>query len=289
MANNSVIDFGDTSKPATVFIEKVSDAVGGLVRPWQIKRIAEAEAKSEIIKAETRIKIDDLNRRALHRLAAEEGRKQANMESIAYGSTKYLSENPNPADLENDWIAYMFDRCRNVSDPDIQDIWSRILAQQTNDPGTVSRTTLDSLAKIDKKTALNFLKLTSSVFVIVDKKSSKNSMIHYISLPYFRNEFLKFTYLQYLSEIGLITISIGAFFNSAYSVETDVTNPVALYGSTKIQLSLSKDCTISVGNIILTKAGDDLFKVVEQSIDAHTLSTVLAYWKTLNYKPEIIL
>ena len=289
MAKNALIDFGDLSQPATVLIEKVSDAVGGLARPWQIKRIAEAEAKSEIIKAETRIKIDDLNRRALHRLAAEEGRKQANMESIAYGSTKYLSKNPNPADLENDWIAYMFDRCRNVSDPDIQDIWSRILAQQTNDPGTVSRTTLDSLAKIDKKTALNFLKLTSSVFVIVDKKSSKNSMIQYISLPYFRNEFLKFTDLQYLSEIGLINISIGAFFNSAYSVETDITNPVVLYGSTKIQLSLGKDYTISVGNIILIKSGDDLFKVVEQSIDPHTLSTVLAYWKTLNYKPEIIL
>ncbi len=288
VANNAVIDFGDLSQPATVLIEKISDAVGGLVRTWQIKRIAEAEAKAEIIKAVTRIEIDDLNRRALHRLAAEEGRKQANMEAIAYGSTKYLSENPNPANLENDWIAYMFERCRNVSDPDIQDIWSRILAQETNDPGTVSRTTLDSLSKIDRSTALNFVKLTSSVFIFTDGESPNNSMVYYLSIPYFRDEFLNFTDLHYLSEIGLITISTTTFFNSPYCVKTDIINPIVLYGPNKIKLSLQEDCTVNVGNIILTKAGNDLFTAIDQLIDPFILSKVLEYWTMLNYQPEIL-
>ena len=37
---NPVTLLGDLSKPATVLIEKVSDAVGGLFRPHQIVRVA---------------------------------------------------------------------------------------------------------------------------------------------------------------------------------------------------------------------------------------------------------
>jgi hypothetical protein len=44
------IDLGNFSKPATVLIEKISDAVGGCFRPFQIKRIAKAESEAEIIR-----------------------------------------------------------------------------------------------------------------------------------------------------------------------------------------------------------------------------------------------
>jgi hypothetical protein len=44
---SSLINLGDLSKPATVLIEKISDAVGALYKPRQIKRLAQAEAESE--------------------------------------------------------------------------------------------------------------------------------------------------------------------------------------------------------------------------------------------------
>ena len=43
-----LINLGDLSKPATVLIERVSDAVGGIAKPWQIKRIAKAETKADL-------------------------------------------------------------------------------------------------------------------------------------------------------------------------------------------------------------------------------------------------
>ncbi len=46
-----IINIGELSKPATILIEKVSDAVGGLLKPWQIRRVAKAEADAEKIKA----------------------------------------------------------------------------------------------------------------------------------------------------------------------------------------------------------------------------------------------
>lgn len=56
----SLINLGELSKPATVLIEKVSDAVGGIAKPWQIKRVANAEAEAAKIKAIAQLEITDL-------------------------------------------------------------------------------------------------------------------------------------------------------------------------------------------------------------------------------------
>ena len=40
----SLVNLGDITKPADTLIKKVSKAVGGIFAPYQIKRIAKAEA-----------------------------------------------------------------------------------------------------------------------------------------------------------------------------------------------------------------------------------------------------
>jgi hypothetical protein len=40
-----LINLGDRTKLATILIEKISDAIGGIFRPHQICRIAQAEVK----------------------------------------------------------------------------------------------------------------------------------------------------------------------------------------------------------------------------------------------------
>ena len=51
----SLISLGELTKPATVLIEKIAEAVGGGFRPYQIKRVARAEAEAEKIRALARI------------------------------------------------------------------------------------------------------------------------------------------------------------------------------------------------------------------------------------------
>lgn len=85
-------NFGDLSKPATVLIEKVSDAVGGIAKPWgQIVRIARAEVAAETIRAQGRIQISEIEERALVRMVREEGKKQENIENITAKSIPNLS------------------------------------------------------------------------------------------------------------------------------------------------------------------------------------------------------
>ena len=44
----SIVNFGKLSKPADTLIKKVSGAIGGVFEPWQIKRIAKAEAEANL-------------------------------------------------------------------------------------------------------------------------------------------------------------------------------------------------------------------------------------------------
>jgi len=112
--NNSIINFGNLAEPAKVLIEKVSDAVGGAFKPYQIERVAKAEAQAEIIKTNTEIEISELQQRALKRFIVEEASKQENIESITKKAIPQLEEHANPGDIEKDWLVDFFDKSRII-------------------------------------------------------------------------------------------------------------------------------------------------------------------------------
>ena len=156
---------GKISEPATALINKISDAVGGLYKPYQIRRVAKAEAEAEIIKEQAQIKITNLQRRALARFVSEEAKKQENIESITEKAIPQLDDSSNPQNMENDWIANFFDKCRIVSDEEMQVLWAKVLASEANSPGTYSKRTVNSLGSLDKRDAQLFTTLCGKVLL----------------------------------------------------------------------------------------------------------------------------
>lgn len=59
--DNSLISLGDLTKPASVLIEKISDAIGVLYEPRRIIKKAEAEVTAEKIKAIANIELALVN------------------------------------------------------------------------------------------------------------------------------------------------------------------------------------------------------------------------------------
>jgi uncharacterized protein DUF2806 len=147
----ALINFGDLSRPATVLIERISDAVGGIAKPWQIVRVATAEAEADTIRAHARIEISEMEERALIRMVREEGKKQENIENITTKAIPQLSEDANPENIKNDWLSRVFDRCRHVSDEDMQALWATIIAGEANNPGSFSTRAVDIVATLDKR------------------------------------------------------------------------------------------------------------------------------------------
>jgi hypothetical protein len=147
----ALINFGDLSRPATVLIERISDAVGGIAKPWQIRRVATAEAEADTIRAHARIQISEMEERALIRMVREEGKKQENIENITAKAIPQLSEDANPENIKNAWLSRVFDRCRHVSDEDMQALWATIIAGEANNPGSFSTRAVDIVATLDKR------------------------------------------------------------------------------------------------------------------------------------------
>ena len=92
----TLVNLGDLSKPADTLIQKVSDAVGGIFAPHQVKRMAKAKAEAAVTKAQNEIEITELHRRAANRFIEEEAQRQKNMEDIYYQSATSVEPRGKP-------------------------------------------------------------------------------------------------------------------------------------------------------------------------------------------------
>jgi hypothetical protein len=249
---NSLINLGDISKPATVLIEKISDAISGYCKPYQIKRVAKAEAAAEIIRAQAQIEVTDLQRRALVRFVAEETRKQDNIENITRKAIPQLEESSRPQDIENDWIVNFFDKCRIISDQGMQSLWAKVLAGEANSPGTYSKRTVNFLGTIDKTDAEDFTSLCGFGWFIGDIIP----MIFDSHEPIYNKQNINFNTLTHLDNIGLVTFnSFGTFKRTGLPRRLRI----LYYGiPLNIEFPKEKDNDLQFGLIRLTAMGQQL-------------------------------
>ena len=200
MTTISLGNVGDLSKPVTVLIEKVANAVGVLYEPRRIKEKAKAEAEAQEILALEEVKVDELKYRTMHRLVHEELGKQNNMESIIGKAIPSVSDEAKPDKIEDDWIANFFDKCRLISDHEMQALWAKILAGEANSPGKFSKKTVNLVANLDKSDAEAFTKLCR--FGI--SRDRFYPLIYDLEQSIYSDNGILFVTLSNLESIGLI-------------------------------------------------------------------------------------
>jgi hypothetical protein len=248
----SLFNFGDVSKPATILIEKISQAIGGYFKPYQIKRVAKAEAEAEIIKAQAQIKVTNLQYRALVRFVAEEARKQDNMEKITQKALPQLKETSNPRDIEDDWIANFFDKCRIVSDEEMQSLWAKVLAGEANSPGMYSKRTVNFLNSIDKTDARLFTSLCGFGWFL----NEMVPLIFDVRNPIYNNQGINFNTLTHLDDIGLVRFNRLTGFEQL-GLPKKIT--ISYYGiPLNVEFNNETDNHLEIGHILLTNIGRQL-------------------------------
>jgi len=250
----SLINFGDLTKPATVLIEKIADATGVLYEPQRIRKRAKAEAEADLIKAETQIEITALQRRALKRFVQEEGKKQENMEDITEGTIPLLNENSSPENIEDDWIANFFDKCRIVSDKEMQTLWSKVLAGEANNPNSFSKRTVNFLASLDKSDAELFTSLCGFALFW----ENLIPMVYDVENSIYNNTGINFSSLSHLETIGLIKFSeLGYLQKGEFKLCI-----IGYYGE-PLLIKFEKEQTnsLEIGRVLLTQTGEQLAKI----------------------------
>jgi len=245
----------DLTKPATVLIEKISDAIGGLYRPFQIRRVAKAEAEAEIIRTEAEIECEELHRRALARFVSEEAKKQDNIESITRKAIPLLSDSSSPERMEDDWITNFFDKCRIISDEEMQILWSKVLAGEANCPGSFSKRTVNSLGSLDKMDAQLFTSLCGFMWRIGD-------MIPLILDPQasiYTERGLNFAALSHMDDVDLISFEPLAGFVKQNAPRAII---VEYWGSLlKIEFEKPDGNELQVGHAMFTRIGQQLASI----------------------------
>lgn len=274
-----MINLGELSKPATVLIEKISDAVGGIFKPYQIKRLARAEAEANLIDAESRIQITDLHRRAMHRFVGEEAQKQSNIESITAEAIPLLDDQSSPEQVDDDWITNFFDKCRIVSDAEMQKLWSRVLANEANKPGAFSRQTVNLISDLEKKDADLFSNLCRFAWMIGNVTPLVFDPQHEI----YNNHGINFGTLSHLETLGLVQFnSLSGFQLQKLPKKFGVT----YYGSL-VELTLPEGTNnLELGNVMLTNAGQELAPICGSQPIPEYLDYIRKRWTDQKLIPE---
>ncbi|MBI2472517.1 MAG: DUF2806 domain-containing protein [Planctomycetes bacterium] len=257
MIKNTSVKLGDLAKPATVLIKKISDAVGGIFKPYQIIRVAKAEAEAERIRAESQIQVTDLHRRAMYRFLAEEAKRQSNIEDITQKALPNLKEDSSPQKVEDDWITNFFDKCRIVSDDDMQKLWSRVLAGEANSPGAFSRRTVNLLADLDKNDAELFMRLCSFGWVI----GNIVPLVYDVQDAVYKRNGINFNTLAHLESLGFIQFNNITDFQRLELPKKFT----AFYYGKPAELTFSKDAgnKLELGKVRLTRAGQEIASICE--------------------------
>ncbi len=131
-SSTSVIDLNGLSKPTSKLIDAISNAIGTVYAPTHIKRIAKANAESDLIKARAEIDKQELQKRAFERLAHSQTRRQKNIESISEKAFSELPEESDNTQPNEDWMSEFFNLCQDVSDDNLQTLWARLLAGEVS-------------------------------------------------------------------------------------------------------------------------------------------------------------
>jgi|ERR1019366_638520 hypothetical protein len=282
-SGNSLINVGDLSKPVNTLIEKISDAIGGLSKPFQIRRVAQAEADADRIRAATQIEITEIQHRAMARMFAEEARKQHNIESITIKALPDVNPESRPEDMEDDWIANFFDKCRLISDEQMQSLWARILAGEANSPGKFSKRTVNLVGGLDKSDAMSFSQLCGFAF----EMGVPTALIFDLGHKIYNDAGITFDVVNHLETIGLVHLNaVTGYGRVILSQEGFV-----LYFGTPVWVEFPEEpkresYQLNTGHVLFTKAGLELAPLSGAQPKEHFVDYVKEQWKRYGIKTE---
>lgn len=167
--------------------------------------------------------------------------------------------NKNDSNVLNDeWIALYLDNVKNISDENMQEIWSKILSGEINKPGTFSKRTLDTINKISKNEAMLFQEVQPYIF------RGEDNLRYIPKFGFLENYGINTSKILLLKDMGLV----------AQDNELDLTETIE---STKSLFLGTTNKIISVVNIskeelkftmhayAITVAGQELLTVLKSN------------------------
>ncbi len=265
------------SEPVCKLLGMIENAVGKLWEPVHAQRMANADAKVAIIKANTAVDITDIQRRAVHRWLHEEEAAQRNIESIAEKAAKRIEESATCGDIHPDWVKKFFDACRGVSDTELQELWASLLSSEAQRPSTVSPATIDTLSRMQKQD-LQYLKVLSwySWRLFLGNGDPQRHLVYYPEVSrqagHWDGGGSFLAHLQMLGVISWSDLSVILYPWAGDDID------VGYYG-TWVRLKPRTGKTVLAGKLFLTHVGRDLLNLADCEPNEKVYTATMSHWR----------
>lgn len=174
---------------------------------------------------------------------------------IIYKSSEYRNQEIDLQDINVDWRANFFDKCRIVHDDEMQILWAKILAGEANKHGTYSKRTVNFVAEMDKREAELFTHFCGFICEIkYDNK--KDLMPLLLDVEDFLFKMSK-EELNHLDSIGLIRLN-------DFPIDITLDKPIEVsYYDENIRLGIYRENIhlLPTSEIELTQIGEELYPI----------------------------
>jgi hypothetical protein len=264
-------DYGPVATKLARTVRHVVDLIAG---PDRIRAKAQAQADAEVILAEGRAQVQDIEARAIERIRKREVRRQQNIEAITIEAVKALPppDKVSAEPVSEDWTTRFFEECKDISDTEMQSLWARILAREVASPQSFSPKTLSVVRDLTKADAQLFAQLCGFVWSIM---GDATIVLRELQAPF------EFGSLTHLAAMGLIE------FNniSKYVREPPTTEVRVSYFGQATLLRSAKERHLEIGKALLTLAGMQLYAICGSRPDEACRVATIARWKLDGWAP----
>lgn len=289
-----------TARPVvTAFLDKISEATGVVTKPWQTRRDAKAEADAAVIKAKAEAQITlikaeadqealTIQERAEVRRATAAIKEQQNLDAIVNDAAANLKDDAQPEKMDEDWLANFIDKARLFSDEEMQRLWSQVLAGEANVPGSFSRRTIGTLANLEKADAELFRRMCS--FSLIESDGEHHLLLNGIASLFYTDSFFKDRGLTYSSVLALTEAGLVNFESSGIRLAAQ--DFVFSYFGRTIKIVFpdgQPEASLNLGEVALTKVGQELARICSPNEDKDFLEHVLARWGLQGHTIEEVL
>lgn len=186
-------------------------------------------------------------------------KEYANCRTIFEDARQKFEKNADINKIDVDWIDIFFDKAKLVNKKDMQIIWSCILAQEVNTPGSINPSLLHALSIMTYNQAKFFCNIARFCFKSY-KKDTINPLIFYsTNVVAYNDSGIYDKNLRELHRLGLIEYNPDSefiFHNKVVFVKG--TKLITIYGDPK------NDNKIKAGNVIFTNDGQALYSIVDE-------------------------
>ena len=285
------------SEKETGLIAKGAEVAGALVSKLSgiLPAVARGAAEAEEIKLRGMMKNEDIARRAGFRIL----RQQGNIEGIAHlaGEKMQPGSEHQARDMDEDWAADFAEKCKNISDKKMQDMWAKILASEAGAPGSFSKSTVDTVGKMGKEDAQMFSDFCQFVWSAGSSDGEPVPLIDDSQDEIYQGQSRMFETAKHLDYLRLISFDGIGRYSKIYRAPPPPHGnfPVVwwFYHGICVSLDIPRNQgkkeghDMNTGLACFTEAGRQLYRICKPSKNDAFFQYILEKWRELGYNPVV--